>query len=64
MLVPPGDPAQLLGAIEAVLTEPVSAARMRHAGIDRASGYTWGRTAAMTATVYEQVALRSGSHRC
>ena len=42
--------------------EPVSAARMRHAGIDRASGYTWERTAAMTAAVYEQVALRSGSH--
>jgi glycosyltransferase involved in cell wall biosynthesis len=62
VLVPPGDPAGLSEAIEAVLTEPVSAARMRHAGIDRASGYTWGRTAEMTAVVYEQVALHSGSH--
>lgn len=63
MLVPPGDPATLSGAIDLVLTEPVSAARMRHAGIDRASGYTWERTAAMTAAVYEHVALSSGSHR-
>ncbi len=62
VLVPPGDPAGLSEAIEVVLTEPVSAARMRHAGIDRASGYTWGRTAAMTAAVYEEVALGSGSH--
>ena len=62
MLVPPGDPATLSRAIELVLTEPVSAARMRHAGIDRASGYTWERTAAMTAAVYEHVALSSGSH--
>ncbi|HVC40817.1 MAG TPA: glycosyltransferase family 1 protein [Candidatus Saccharimonadales bacterium] len=56
-LVPPGDPGALSEAIRLVLAEPVRAARMRHAGIDRASGYTWGRTAAMTAAVYEQVAL-------
>jgi glycosyltransferase involved in cell wall biosynthesis len=62
VLVPPGDPAGLSGAIEMVLAEPVSSARMRHAGIDRASGYTWDRTAAMTAAVYEHVALRSGSN--
>ena len=62
VLVPAGDPAGLSGAIELVLSEPVSAARMRHAGIDRASGYTWERSAAMTMAVYEHVALRSGSH--
>ncbi len=63
MLVPPGDPAALAEAIEAVLSEPVRAARMRHAGVDRASGYTWEQTATMTAAVYEEVALSSGRGR-
>jgi glycosyltransferase involved in cell wall biosynthesis len=57
VLVPAGDPAALSEAIESVLTEPVRAARMRHAGADRAGGYTWERTAEMTAAVYEEVAL-------
>jgi glycosyltransferase involved in cell wall biosynthesis len=56
VLVPPSDPAALAGAIDSVLTEPVRAARMRHAGVDRAAGYTWERTAALTAAVYEGVA--------
>ena len=56
VLVPPSDPAALAGAIESVLGEPVRAARMRHAGVDRAAGYTWERTAALTAAVYEEVA--------
>ena len=59
VLVPPGDPDALAGAIESVLAEPVRAARMRHAGVDRASGYTWARTAALTAEVYQKVVLRS-----
>ncbi len=59
VLVPPGDPAALAEAIESVLTEPVRAARMRHAGIDRAAGYTWAQTAALTAAVYQEVALGS-----
>jgi glycosyltransferase involved in cell wall biosynthesis len=63
MLVPPGDPGALSDAIEMVLTEPVRAARMRHAGIDRAGGYTWEQTAGLTADVYEEVAQRSGSGR-
>jgi glycosyltransferase involved in cell wall biosynthesis len=63
VLVPPGDPGALAEAIESVLTEPVRAARMRHAGVDRASGYTWEHTAAMTADVYHQVALRSSLGR-
>jgi glycosyltransferase involved in cell wall biosynthesis len=61
VLVPPGDPAALAEAIESVVTQPVRAARMRHAGVDRATGYTWERTAAMTAAVYEEVALPSRS---
>ena len=59
VLVPPSDPAALADGIESVLTEPVRAARMRHAGVDRASGYTWERTAALTAAVYEEVARHS-----
>ncbi len=56
VLVPPGDPSALAGAIDAVLTDPVRAARMRHAGVPRAAGYTWQRTAALTADVYRTVA--------
>jgi alpha-1,3-rhamnosyl/mannosyltransferase len=63
VLVPPGDPVALAAAIESVLDEPVRAARMRHAGVDRASGYAWARTAALTADVYQEVALRSRSSR-
>ncbi len=63
VLVPPGDPVALAAAIESVLDEPVRAARMRHAGVDRASGYGWARTAALTAEVYQEVALRSRSSR-
>jgi glycosyltransferase involved in cell wall biosynthesis len=62
VLVPPSDPAALAAGIESVFTEPVRAARMRHAGVDRALGYTWERTAALTAAVYEEVARhRSGT---
>ena len=57
--IPPRWPA----AIESVLTEPVRAARMRHAGVDRAAGYTWERTAAMTAAVYREVALDAAARR-
>ena len=59
VLVPPGDPDALAQGIESVLVEPVRAARMRHAGADRASGYTWEQTAAMTAAVYREVAAGS-----
>jgi alpha-1,3-rhamnosyl/mannosyltransferase len=62
-LVAAEDPAAFAEAIESVLTQPVRAARMRHAGIDRASGYTWEETAALTTEVYEEVALRAGSVR-
>ena len=63
LLVPPGDPGALADGIESVLTEPVRAARMRHAGVDRALGYTWARTAEMTAAVYREVALSSSFRR-
>jgi len=63
LLVPSGDPRALAGAIEAVLTDPVRAARMRHAGVPRAAGYTWRRTAQMTADVYRGVAAGAGAGR-
>jgi glycosyltransferase involved in cell wall biosynthesis len=63
VLVPPGDPAALAAAIESVLREPVRAARMRREGVDRASGYTWEHSAAMTAAVYQEVARSSSVSR-
>ncbi len=36
LLVPPGDPDRLAGAVRAVLTDPALAARMRKAALDRA----------------------------
>jgi alpha-1,3-rhamnosyl/mannosyltransferase len=63
VLVPPGDPSALAGGIESVLVEPVRAARMRHAGVDRASGYTWERTAALTDAVYQEVARQGSAAR-
>jgi glycosyltransferase involved in cell wall biosynthesis len=59
MLVPPGDPAALAGAIETALRDPVQNARMRHAGIARAAEYSWARTAELTAGVYREVALEA-----
>ncbi len=61
LLVPSGDPSALAGAIEAVLTDPVRAARMRRAGLPRAAGYTWQRTAELTAGVYRSVAAGIGT---
>jgi glycosyltransferase involved in cell wall biosynthesis len=60
-LVPPGDPTALAEAIDAVLKDPVQSARMRHAGVARATEYSWERTAAMTAEVYREVALTGRS---
>jgi glycosyltransferase involved in cell wall biosynthesis len=62
-LVPPGDPEALAAALEAVLTEPVLSARMRHAGVVRAAEYTWERTAEMTAAVYREVAASAADRR-
>jgi len=57
-LVPPGDPAALAAALDAVLRDPVRSARMRHAGVVRAAEYTWARTAELTAAVYREVVAR------
>ena len=57
-LVPSRDPVALAQALDAVLTDPVGIARMRHAGIERAAGYTWQRSAELTAAVYREVTRR------
>lgn len=63
LLVRSGDPAALAGAIDAVLTDPVRSARMRRAGVPRAAGYTWQRTATQTADVYRTVVAAGAGGR-
>lgn len=41
LLVPPGDPAALAGALGRVLDDPAEAERLRAAGPTRAAAYTW-----------------------
>jgi glycosyltransferase involved in cell wall biosynthesis len=51
----PDDTAGLAGAIERALAEPDLAAQMAAAGLRRAAGYSWERTARETAAVYDAV---------
>jgi glycosyltransferase involved in cell wall biosynthesis len=60
-LVPPDDPAALASALDAVLTDPVLNARMRHAGVTRAAEYTWRNTAELTADIYWDLARSAGA---
>lgn len=58
MLVPPQDPSAIARAIERVLTDPALAQALREKGLARAAQYSWRRTAACTAAVYDDL-LRS-----
>ena len=60
-LVPPDDPAALAAALDAVITDPVVNARMRHAGVTRAAEYTWRNTAELTADIYWDLARSAGT---
>lgn len=56
LLVDPKDPAALAGAMTSVLTDPVTADRLREQGLARAAGFTWTRCAEATLAAYRQAA--------
>jgi len=51
-LVPPRDPDRLRAAMELVLGDPERSGQLRHAGLERARGFTWRRTADGTLGTY------------
>jgi glycosyltransferase involved in cell wall biosynthesis len=55
ILVNPEDTQQIAEAMQRVLTTPSLAAELRAAGIRRAAGFSWERTAAKTREVYRSV---------
>jgi len=56
LLVPPGEPAPLAAALNALLTDPGRAAQLGQAGRKRAvSEFSWAAIAARTAALYDQL---------
>jgi glycosyltransferase involved in cell wall biosynthesis len=55
LLVPPYDPMALAGAINRVLADPDAAAAMGAAGRERATAFSWERSAATLERVYDEV---------
>jgi glycosyltransferase involved in cell wall biosynthesis len=55
LLVTPGDPRQLAGALAAVLGDAATAGRLRLAGPSRAAAFSWRRCAEETAAVYREI---------
>jgi alpha-1,3-rhamnosyl/mannosyltransferase len=60
ILIDPDDVGGWGRAIARVLTDSELRDRMRAAGVDRASGFTWARTARLTLDAYRRVASPSG----
>lgn len=58
VLVDPTDVAALADALQALLADAPRRAEMRRAGIERARGYSWERTAAATYAVLAEAARR------
>ncbi len=56
LLVPPGDAAQLAGAMTRVLQEPELGQALKAKGLKRAARFSWQRAAQQTLAVYEEVA--------
>ncbi len=56
LLVDPHDTAAITDALSLVLDDPEQAEKMRRAGRERAAGFTWERTAALTAAAYAEAA--------
>jgi glycosyltransferase involved in cell wall biosynthesis len=63
MLVDPDDVPGWGRAIAGVLTDPGLSGRMRAAGVERAAGFTWARTARLTLDVYRHVVAPFGDDR-
>ena len=60
LLVPPGDPVPLSDALNALLRDPVRAARMGEAGRERAvDEFSWDAVAAQTAELYAELLLQN-----
>jgi glycosyltransferase involved in cell wall biosynthesis len=55
LLVPPGDPAALAGALETALAAGPEVDARRRLGFDLAAGYTWPRSAGSHVDVYRSV---------
>jgi glycosyltransferase involved in cell wall biosynthesis len=53
MLVPDGDDAALLAALQRLLSDPEETARRRRIGLEHAAGFTWEAAARSTVAVYE-----------
>ncbi len=60
LLVDPLDVDAIAAAMRRVLAEPALAADMRRRGLQRASQFSWERTARQTLAVYEQVLAGRG----
>jgi phosphatidylinositol alpha-mannosyltransferase len=58
LLVPPGDPAALAGAIRRVLAEPNLARRLSEAGRARAGQFSWETVTARIEHVYEEAVAK------
>jgi glycosyltransferase involved in cell wall biosynthesis len=56
LLFDPERPEQIAAAIEALLSDPSEADRLREAGRGRATGFTWSATARATIASYERAA--------
>jgi glycosyltransferase involved in cell wall biosynthesis len=62
LLVDPDDPAALATAIDQLLCDASSAAKLAERGSGRARAFTWSRTAELTRAAYEQ-AIERRRHR-
>jgi glycosyltransferase involved in cell wall biosynthesis len=54
LLVDPREPAEIAEALQRVLDDPVLVQQLTRAGLERAAGYTWERTAQLVKTAYTE----------